>query len=89
MNFTHVQGFGDGETLPLAVTALGNAPLAALAALATHLLRLKASSELGASSAVVPYEVQTISDRCVRSPLHMTCTFCAAHSLVVLQHCPG
>lgn len=52
--------FGGGEEMPEAVTALGGLPLAALAALALHLRRLRSVEELAGYAALVsPYEVRT------------------------------
>ena len=66
-----LQGFRDGAIQAGAVSSHGSAPLAALAALASHLRRIKASSELAASSAVVPYEVPyTLSRTRCLSPRH-------------------
>jgi len=53
----NLQGFGGGAPLSEDITQLGTASLAALAALSAHLVRIKASTELVLSSAIVPYEV--------------------------------
>lgn len=53
----NLQGLGGGAPLSVDITQLGTASLAALAALAAHLFRIKASTELVPSSAIVPYEV--------------------------------
>ena len=57
--FAPQDDFGGAEELPEAVMALGQLPLAALAALVLHLRRMRAVDELAGYAALVsPFEVQ-------------------------------